>query len=303
NADITVDGKVILPRDTIHVARTAFLWDGACYIRLRLRSYLLHAVDLALSVSFGADFADVFEVRGIGRPRRGLLQPPRIEGDAVVLAYQGLDGATRMTVLEFAPGPSRLSASEAVWDVHVPPAGEVECQVTVRCGPRSDSRPLGYDAAARIAAAEVEAARCGEARVHTSNHSFDAWLSRSAADLHMMLGETGEGPYPYAGVPWFSTPFGRDGIITALEYLWVNPTIAAGVLRSLAATQATAVEPERDAQPGKILHEARLGEMAALGEVPFGRYYGSVDATPLFVMLAGAYYTRTADLALVGKLW
>src|SRR5205823_1529923 len=128
---------------------------------------------------------------------------------------------------------------------------------------------------------------------------FNPWLNRSIADLHMMVSMSSAGPYPYAGVPWFSTPFGRDGLITALECLWFNPDLARGVLAYLAASQASEDVPARDAEPGKILHEARAGEMAALGEIPFGRYYGSVDATPLFVMLAGAYYLRTGDLALI----
>jgi glycogen debranching enzyme len=153
------------------------------------------------------------------------------------------------------------------------------------------------------ATAALERTRAREPQIFADNEQFNDWLNRSLADLHMMRTETHYGPYPYAGVPWFSTVFGRDGIITALQSLWFDPSLARGVLAYLAANQADAEKPEQDAQPGKVLHEFRDDEMSILGEVPFRRYYGSIDATPLFIMLAGAYYKRTGDRAFVESIW
>jgi len=147
---------------------------------------------------------------------------------------------------------------------------------------------------------QMELGRC---LVSTTNESFNDWITRSALDMGMLTLDNPEGCYPYAGVPWYSTPFGRDGLITAMQALWVQPGVARSVLAYLAAAQANEVLPEQDAQPGKILHEVRRGELAAIGDIPFGRYYGSVDSTPLFVALAGQYLRRTGDIQFISRLW
>nr|WP_281379135.1 amylo-alpha-1,6-glucosidase [Chthonobacter rhizosphaerae] len=150
---------------------------------------------------------------------------------------------------------------------------------------------------------ERRALCAGAARISTSNELFDEVLGRARSDVYTVTTATPLGPYPYAGIPWFSTMFGRDGIITALLFAWMDPSLARGVLENLAALQATGFNRAADAEPGKIMHEIRHGEMANAGEVPFRRYYGSVDATPLFVMLAGQYFERTGDRETIGRLW
>ena len=144
---------------------------------------------------------------------------------------------------------------------------------------------------------------CALNRVMTSNAAFDQWVERAAADLSLLVTELDTGPYPYAGIPWFSVPFGRDAVVTALQVLWVNPELARGVLAYLSALQAAESSTFHDSEPGKIMHETRKGEMARLHEVPFGRYYGGVDTTPLFVVLAGAYLQRTNDVEFCRSVW
>ena len=313
NPDLYREGHVVLPRGSLHIFRSKLIWKGTCYERIHVRNFTREPLDIALAVEFAADYADIFEVRGQHRAKRGRLLETRASADGVELAYAGLDGVTRRTVIGSAPRPRAIEGAELKFDVRLEGRSEQVLALSIVC--RSDEPSVSGSSdrgAARatshdIALAEAERARTDGSRfqcsIETSNDQFNAWAQRSAADLDMLLTTTREGLYPYAGVPWFDTTFGRDGIITALETLWLSPNIARGVLAFLADTQATDCSPERDAEPGKILHEARRGEMAALGEIPFGRYYGSVDSTPLFVMLAGAYFRRTADLAFIESIW
>ncbi|HKW86823.1 MAG TPA: amylo-alpha-1,6-glucosidase, partial [Nitrospiraceae bacterium] len=304
NPDICRNGEVVIPRGTLHLLRTKFLWQGACYERLCISNYESVSIDVALSFLFEADFADIFEVRGRKRARKGQHLQETIEVESVHLAYEGLDGVIRRTHVKCSPRPQRISSSTVGFEISLQPKEEATFLLTVSCESAGRvSCAYSYDHAFLEAEYALKTAAANDCAIETSNEQFNEWLNRSQQDIHMMVTETPEGPYPYAGVPWFSTPFGRDGIITALEYLWVNPDIAKGVLSYLASTQAVEVIPEQDAEPGKILHESRKGEMATLGEIPFGRYYGSVDATPLFLLLAGAYYDRTGDHAFIEKIW
>ena len=306
NPDLAAEADApALPRDTVHVFRGVVLDDAACHVRLRLRSFALAPARFALVLTFDADFVDIFEVRGTRRPTRGTMRPPVVEDARVELSYRGLDDRVRRTAITFDPAPAALEPSSARWDVELVPGAELTIDVCVAC--RLDDavapRAASFDRARAATQARAADVRAGYCDLTSSNDQFNDWLGRSSADLRMMTTETAHGAYPYAGVPWFSTPFGRDGLITALSCLWVNPSLAGSVLRFLAATQATTHEPVRDAEPGKILHEMRGGEMAALREVPFERYYGSVDATPLFVVLAGAYHAHTGDRALTEAIF
>ncbi len=311
NPDIVdAAGAIVLDHDLVHLRRSRFLWNGACYERLAVRNYADRPTRLVITFSFAADFCDLFEVRGTRRARRGHHHLPEIGRDSVILGYTGLDGLTRRTRLTFAPAPTTLTATAADVALDLAPGETRVLFLTIDCN-GTDTRRTGirhrpaegFFSAIRSARRALRRAASRAAAIVTSNDIFNEGVRRSVSDLYMLITETGEGPYPYAGVPWFSTVFGRDALITAFETLWMDPEIARGVLFHLAANQATDVDAAADAEPGKMLHERRYGEMAELGEVPFRRYYGSVDSTPLFVMLAGAYLGRTGDIEAARRLW
>ena len=303
NPDVITDGRVVVPRGLLHLYRSRVLANGAWIESLRVTNHALKRIEVPLSFRFDADFADIFEVRGMRRAERGQRLPDAAGPDAL-LSYRGLDGVERRTRVHARRAPDRQDDTSLSYVIALEPHASADIELAVSCETEGRVTPVPrYDDVVAVRRREAAASEERCSTLQASNHAFNRWFRRSAADLRMMITETGHGPYPYAGIPWFSTPFGRDGIITALEMLWASPAIARGVLAFLAETQATEVNDAQDAQPGKILHEMRDGEMAALGEIPFGRYYGTADATPLFVVLAEAYYERTADRAFVDRLW
>lgn len=304
NPDVYQNGQIILPRGTLHITRTKLLHNCTCYETVRIINYGLSGVEVRFAIEFGADFADIFEVRGMTRQRRGRQREPRLQTDEILFAYEGLDDRVRRTRIDCSPPPNTVNASGAIFRRRLGPKEKQEFSLAYSCEIDGVGFTRTLHARARTEAEnELNQLQSQECQIYTSNQQFNEWLTRSSADLHMMFTRSPFGFYPYAGVPWFSTPFGRDGILTAMEYLWINPEIARGVLGYLAATQAQQLDPAKDAEPGKIMHETRKGEMAALGEIPFDLYYGSVDATPLFLILAAAYLDRTDDLEFIKALW
>lgn len=256
-----------------------------------------------LSLQFGNDFADLFEVRGERRPQRGVASNRLIGHDGVAFDYLGLDGQARKTLLHFDPQPTQLTTNAAIYRCNLAPQQSTSLFIAAACNPPANYRPSPFFRGLLAHRREMRQSTMGAASIETSNNIFNEVLCQSMADLNMLTTETPQGRYPYAGIPWYSTTFGRDGLITALQMLWVDPRVARGVLSRLAAYQAKTTDPLADAEPGKILHEMRSGEMAALREVPFAQYYGSVDLTPLFVLLAGLYVERTGDTETLKTLW
>jgi glycogen debranching enzyme len=302
NPDIEL-GKSVAARGMLHVFRSMFLWEGSCYQRLRLYSYESSDLDVELVIAYEADFADIFEVRGFQRAENGHVYETEAHDRTLVMRYQGLDGVDRRTRVIASP-EGVAEGSEIRFNVTVPAGSPRELFVVIACEEGPEKRTIENYASAIVHQRESQKRLASdECQIRTSNELFNAWIDRSMSDLRMMITETPHGVYPYAGVPWFSAPFGRDALITAYQLLWVDPALARGVLSFLAATQATTTDREREAEPGKILHEQRAGELAALGEVPFGQYYGSIDATPLFVVLAGEYFAFTGDLEFVRSIW
>lgn len=299
-------GRTVLDNDLIHIRRVRFLWQGRMYERLTVGNYDRVAHELTLELYFDSDFADLFEVRGSRRERRGTARDPQVAEDRVLLAYDGLDGLRRATLIRFAPAPQSLAANRAQFRMALEPRTSRTIVIEVDCDPPGTDRdPPRHELVrtyrnARRALRDISSRA---AAIESSNEVFNSSVQRCIADTYTLVTQTPHGLYPYAGIPWYSTVFGRDALITALETLWLDPAIARGVLRYLAAHQADTFDAAADAEPGKILHETRQGEMARLGEVPFRHYYGSIDSTPLFVMTAGAYLARTGDIGQVRALW
>ena len=309
NPDLTDCGIL---ENSIYISRNQFIRNSVYYEEISIVNYGDVECKIELSLAFGTDFKDLFEIRGIPRtlePNKHQLHHNR---NALVYEYYGLDRITRATEIIFMEGAMPdFEHNIARFILQLPPHQKQKIDYLIAFKTEesffsSEPKQISFSNFEEIKInmqQELHKSHALFANISTSNEQFTHWIHRSKSDLISLLTQTPYGIYPYAGVPWYNTAFGRDGIITAMEVLWIAPEIARNALLFLAHMQATELIPSKDAEPGKILHEARSGEMANTAEIPFKEYYGTIDATPLFVMLAGLYYQHTADITTIKKLW
>jgi glycogen debranching enzyme len=311
------DGAIELPRDSIQIERRWVLNDATLFHRSVVRNFAGVALAVPLQFGFGVDFADMFEVRGVKRKRHGEFFEPQVGTDSVRFKYRGLDGTMRYAEINFDTAPSSLNSERAAFSLSLGPNEKFQLEVRITGESERESaqvrdhahrrgsvmRVKSFDHAVEARRSGIVHARAGWASVSGNNQLFDSLLKRSAADVTSMISRTTEGTFIMAGIPWFATLFGRDSLITTMAVMPFNPDIAAATLQTLAGLQGSKIDERRDEQPGKIVHEIRDGEMAATGEVPFARYYGSVDSTPLFLWVFGRFVETTGNLEFAEQLW
>jgi glycogen debranching enzyme len=300
-----VDGtELVLRRHSLGVVRDRSVGEGLSE-RVTVTNYTTLPQRARLTLTLDADFADIFELRGLVRERRGDRLPNEWRDDGVTFSYRGLDGLVRRSIITLTPVMHR--AAVTLPDTEIATSGTTfELDWLIEPG-RSETLDVSVHAEAvddHVAHTPPQAWPAG-ATIETDHVLAERALERAAADLALLVNDgPGAGErYIAAGVPWFSCLFGRDSIITSLQMLAVRPEIAQATLSILGRLQATEVDEFRDAAPGKILHELRSGELANTDEIPHTPYYGTVDATPLWLMLLDEYERWTGDAALVDRLW
>jgi glycogen debranching enzyme len=302
-----------IPADTVGIRREMVL-NGGLFEEIELCNYGTQPIQFQISLSFNADFVDLFEVRGTQRDCQGqrLQQQPNdiSQQKQLVLAYQGIDGALMESRIEFLPSrlPEVVRNHTAVWNLELPTQGQVKLGYRLLLFTNNNPAPLEGPSTtlAQAKAAEMLEQQEWQAEstlVKTDSYAVNQMLQRAEQDIHLLLQSFEKGKTLSAGVPWFSTLFGRDSLIAATQMLVLNPAIARDTLLLLAHYQGQVEDPWREEAPGKILHELRLGEMARCQEIPHTPYYGTIDATPLWLMLYSDYYAWTYDQETLEQLW
>ncbi|HEV2961727.1 MAG TPA: amylo-alpha-1,6-glucosidase [Candidatus Angelobacter sp.] len=295
-----------IPENTIHIRREQLLSSDILYDYLTFENFNFHELELTIELAYEADYVDVFQVRGVARQQIGHYYKPLIHRDSLIFYYRGLDEVVRETVIHFSPHPEHIEYATARWKLTLPPFKRFQLQTTIT--PLTDNKRTraGHAEFGQSLRTRREAISKWEAhstQFESSNRIFDQLIRTCAGDFHALQIPDGKEHVIGAGVPWFATMFGRDSLIAAFQSLLLNPKLACETLRVLARYQGKEKNDWRDEEPGKILHEYREGEMTNSSEMPFGPYYGSVDATPLWLVLLSEAFNWTADEQLVKDMF
>lgn len=289
---VTEDGRTI-SEQSIQIRRHRVARPVRVSESLGFQNFNPFMLTLSVAIHVDADFADMFEVRGFARECVRQRDVAIDYADAsVTFRYDGRDGLRRSTRVIFDPPPSRLADGVASYSLELAARGSQRISIEIEIDP--GERPRTTKKSVSVGGKETI--------VRSSNAQFNAVLDQAKSDLQMLASGDDDAPFIGAGIPWYAALFGRDSILTALEHLFVAPSLAKQTLVLLARAQGCCDDPWRDEEPGKILHESRHGELARTGCVPFAPYFGSVDSTPLWIMLLGEYHRATGDLALVRNL-
>jgi glycogen debranching enzyme len=296
--NITLRDSFDLPENTVHIRREQLLGPDIFFDRFSFENFNMTAVDLAVELIFDADFVDVFQVRGIARSIHGQYFQPIVDDNCLTFSYRGLDKVLRQTSILMSPKPHAIQRQTARWNLHLDPLKEFRAEVTVTPlveGYPSRVKDFSFSNNLQKRREAFREFESHSTQFKSSNDEFDAALRTAIGDFHALRIPEGDEHIIAAGIPWFATIFGRDSILAAYQTLALNPRLAVDTLRVLARYQGREVNDWRDEDPGKILHEYREGEMTLCGEMPFGPYYGSIDATPLFLILLSETFNWTAD--------
>lgn len=303
--NITLRDSFDLPENTVHIRREQLLASEIFFDRLAFENFNATSVDFTVELLFDADFVDVFQVRGVPRERHGQYYRPVVRENQIAFYYRGLDNLMRQTLVKVSPDPSEITERTVRWHLRLDPLREVHLEITVTPfveGRRSRANLYVYEHQLRHRRAQFARWEASSTKFNTNNEVFGELLKTGIGDFHALQIPSESQHIIAAGIPWFATIFGRDSIIAAYQALPLNPQLAIDTLRVLARYQGKESNDWRDEDPGKILHEQRDGEMTRSGEMPFGPYYGSVDATPLFLILLSETFNWTADDQLVEEL-
>lgn len=294
-----------IPENTVHIRREQLLASDTFYDHISFENFNFHDVMLVIELAYEADFMDVFQVRGVARHHLGHYYKPVIHRDTMVFHYRGLDGVSRETAIRFSQEPDHIDGTTARWQLNLPPFKRFQLQFTVVPqveGKRSRAGRADFGQQLRMRREAFAEWESRSAHFTSSNGIFDQLVGTSKGDFHALQIPEGNEHVIAAGIPWFATMFGRDSIIAAFQSLLLSPQLAGETLRVLARFQGKERDDWRDEEPGKMPHELRDGEMTRAHEVPFSPYYGSVDATPLWLILLSETFNWTADEQLVRDL-